>query len=76
MKNLLVGGKINLARRAQGLSIEGFARQCRVPAKTMEPICLGDRDPSAKTFFLILRYGKVSLDLFDAEDFGEEGLPE
>ena len=76
MKTLLVGGKINLARRSQGLTVGGFAKKCRVPEKTMEPICLGDRDPSAKTLFLILKYGDVSLDLFDAGDFGEEGLPE
>lgn len=74
MKTLAVGGKINGFRRALGLSIEGWAKKCRVPGKTMEPICLMQREPSIKTFFCILKYGGMSLDAFDLEDFGREDL--
>ena len=74
MKTLLVGGKVNIYRRALGLSIGGFARRCRVSEKTMEPICLQQRDPSAKTLWHIIHYGGMSPDAFDAEDFGQEGL--
>lgn len=74
MKTLRVGGKVDIARRGQGLTVGGFARKCTVPEKTMEAICLRQRDPGTKTFFLIVTKGGVSLDLFDDEDFGEEGL--
>ncbi len=74
MKTLKVGGKVDIARRSQGLTVGGFAKKCHVPEKTMEAICLRQRDPSVKTFFLIIARGHVSLDLFDEEDFGEEGL--
>lgn len=74
MKTLKVGGKVDMARRGQGLTVGGFAKKCGVPEKTMERICLRQSDPGTKTFFLIVTRGKVSLDLFDEEDFGEEGL--
>lgn len=72
MKTLAIGGKVNLARRAQGLTVGGFAKKCRVPEKTMEHICLQLRDPSLLTFLRIIRYGRVSIELFDPEDVGEE----
>jgi transcriptional regulator with XRE-family HTH domain len=74
VKTLKVGGKVDLARRAQGLTVGQFAAKCGVPEKTMERICQRQNDPSAKTLFLIVIRGKVSMDVFDEEDFGEEGL--
>ena len=74
MKTLLVGGKINLFRRALGLTVGGFAKKCRVPEKTMESVCLQQRDPSAKTLFCIIRFGGMSADAFDLTDFGREGM--
>ena len=74
MKTLKVGGKVDLYRRGLGLTVGGFATKCRVAEKTMERICLRESDPSAKTLFCLLRYGNMSLDILDLEDFGEEGL--
>jgi hypothetical protein len=74
MRTLKVGGKINLARRSQGLTIGAFAEKCRIPEGTMERICLRQSDPCAKSFFLIVTRGGVSLDIFDEEDWGNEGM--
>ena len=74
VKTLRVGGKVDFARRSQGLTVAGFAKKCGVPEGTMEAICLRQRDPSTRTFFRILTKGHVALDLFEDEDFGEEGL--
>lgn len=74
MKTLLVGGKVDLFRRGLGLTVAGWAKKCRVPEKTMEGVCLAQRDPSAKTLFCIVRYGGMSPDAFDLEDFGREGI--
>lgn len=74
MKTLKVGGKIDLYRRGLGLTVGGWAAKSRVPEKTMERICLRESDPSAKTLFCILKYGGMSLDILDLDDFGEEGL--
>ena len=74
VKTLRVGGKVDMARRSQGLTVGGFAKKCGIPEKTMERICLRQSDPSTHTFFRIITKGHVSLDLFDDDDFGEEGL--
>ena len=73
VKTLKVGGKVDLARRAQGLTVGQFAAKCGIPESTMERICLGQNDPSAKNLFLIVTKGKVSMNIFDEDDFGSEG---
>jgi hypothetical protein len=74
VKTLLVGGKVDLFRRGLGLTIGGWAKKCRVPESTMESVCLGTRDPSAKTLFCMIRYGGMNVAILELSDFGREGL--
>lgn len=74
IKTLVVGGKIDTFRRGLGLTVEGWARRCKMNAKTMEAICLRQRDPSAKSLWCMVVYGKMNPEILDFEDWGEEGL--
>lgn len=74
MKNLKVGGKINLFREGLGLTLEDWAKKCRVNQKTMERICLRRNDPSGRTLLAIIKHGGMSPDILEIDDFNDEGL--
>lgn len=67
-----LGAKLDLIRRAKGLTIGETARICDIPERTMERILAGKNKPTAGHLFGILRGLRISLDAFVTEDF-EEG---
>ena len=75
MKLLRFGAKLDLLRRGQGLTVGEFAAKCGVPERTMDRLCAGENAPKARSLFLIVTKGRISLSAFDADDFEEEGLP-
>lgn len=74
MKTSKVGGKINTWRRGEGATVGALARKCHIPESTMEKICLRLQEPSGRTLWALEHYAGMSPDLFDEEDWGEEGL--
>ncbi len=72
MATTKVGTKLNLIRRAQGLTVGAFAKKCRIPESTMDRICSGYNEPSARNLYKIMRYGQVSIMAFDDTDFTSE----
>lgn len=74
MKHLINGGRINLIRRNQGLTIGEYAAKCGVPEKTMERICLGSNAPEGPTLLRIIKLGGVSPDVLELDGWDRSGI--
>jgi transcriptional regulator with XRE-family HTH domain len=75
MKVLRFGGKIDLIRRAQDLTIHQLSDKSGVKEKTLERICEGHGAPCAAHFVRIIKALHISLDAIEPEDLEEEGAP-
>ena len=75
MKVLKFGGKVDLIRRAQGLTIGQLSAKSAVPEKTLERIVEGRGAPKAAHFVRIMKALDIDLDAVDALDLEEEGMP-
>lgn len=71
MKHLKNGGRIDLIRQNQGLTIAAFAKKCEVPEKTMERIILGANEPSGTTLLKIIKKGGVHPDVLEIDGWEE-----
>ena len=74
MKLLKFGGKLDLIRRARGLTIGQLAAKSEVPEKTLERICEGRGAPNAAHFVRLIKALEISLYAITPEDLEEEGL--
>lgn len=75
MTVLTFGAKLDLIRRALGLTRAEFAVKCGIKERTMDRLLAGENAPSARNLFLIVTRAGISLDAFGPEDFTEEGPP-
>jgi transcriptional regulator with XRE-family HTH domain len=75
MKALRFGGKLDLLRRARGLTVGELSRTSGVPERTLERICEGRGAPCAAHLVRLLRALRISLDAIEPEDLEEEGAP-
>jgi len=71
MKHLKNGGRIDLIRQNQHLTISAYAAKCGVPEKTMERILLGSNEPNGTTLLKIIKRGGVSPDILEIDGWEE-----
>lgn len=71
MKTLRFGGKLDLLRRAQGLTLGELSDKSGVPEKTMERICSGANAPSAAHFVRIVKALRIDMDAIEPSDLEE-----
>lgn len=76
MRHLINGGRIDLIRRNQHLTMSEFATKCGVPEKTMERICRGENEPEGGTLLRIIRRGGVSPEILEIDgwDRSDDGI--
>lgn len=74
MKALRFGGKVDLIRRAQGLTHSQLAAKSGVPEKTIERICEGRGAPCAAHFVRIVKVLRIDLEAIEPEDLEQEGM--
>ena len=75
MKRLKFGGKLEVCRRKEGVTIGALARMSGVPERTVERLLAGQNEPTAAHFVRLARALDINMDLFDPEDFETEGMP-
>lgn len=69
MRTLGFGGKLEIIRRKEGLTIGQLSDRVGVPEKTLERILCGANSPSAAHLIRILKRLEISLDMVEPEDF-------
>ncbi len=74
MKVLRFGGKLDLIRRAKGVTLAALAAKSGVPERTVERICAGQSAPCAAHFVRLVKTLNVDLDAIEPEDLEEGGL--
>lgn len=67
-QKLSFGLKLDLLRRAKGLTIGELALKSGVPEKTMERVILGQNAPSASHFVRIIKALCISMDAIEPGD--------
>lgn len=68
MRTLGFGGKLDLIRKAAGLTIGETSRKSEVPEKTLERILAGKNAPSAAHFVRLVKAFNISMDAIEAYD--------
>jgi transcriptional regulator with XRE-family HTH domain len=71
MKTLRFGGKLDLLRRAQGLTFSQLFLKTGVPEKTLERICAGASAPCAAHFVRIVKALNIDMDAIEPSDLEE-----
>lgn len=71
MRTLKFGGKLDLIRRAQGLTFGQLHLKSGVPEKTLERICAGTSAPCAAHFVRLVKALNIDMDAIEPEDLDE-----
>lgn len=74
MRVLKFGAKLDLLRRAKGVTLGELSRMSGVPERTTERICAGQSAPCAAHFVRLIKSLGISLEAIDPADLEEEGL--
>lgn len=74
MRVLKFGAKVDLIRRAQGLTLHELAVKAGVPEKTIERVCEGHNAPCAAHFVRIVKALHISMDAIEPTDLEDEGM--
>ena len=71
MRVLRFGGKLDLIRRAKGVTLAALSAKSGVPERTVERICAGQGAPCAAHFVRLIKTLGIDIDAIEPEDLEE-----